>query len=142
MHHSHCSVAIQVIILVIVNFEDEVQHLLYLLVTEVNLLNAVCIDPELTTRLMVRAMAKMTSRSLRIHTTLTREAGLGLELELQKGRDPIQHSRYSPAFNLLGMKCLVASPHHSSILFPWANPHPVTSPLRSSYPEEFGPSSP
>jgi hypothetical protein len=69
-------------------------------------------------------MAKMTSMSLRIQTTLRKEAGLGLELELQKGRDLIQHSQYSPAFILLGIKCLVASPHHSFILFPWENPIP------------------
>jgi hypothetical protein len=71
-----------------------------------------------------------------------REAGLELELELHQGRDLIQHIQYNPAFILLGIKYLVASLHHSSILFPLAHSHPLTSPFRSFYSADFGPSSP
>jgi hypothetical protein len=67
---------------------------------------------------MAWSVAKVTSRSHRIQTTLSWEAGLEVELELHQIRDLIQHSQYNPAFILLVIKSLVVSPHYSSILFP------------------------
>jgi hypothetical protein len=91
---------------------------------------------------MARAMAKVAIRSHTIQTTVTWEAGLELELELNQGRDLVQHNLYSPVFILLGIKGLGTSPHHPRLLLVWANLCPDSSLFRSFPPAYFHPSSP
>jgi hypothetical protein len=68
------------------------------------------------------------------------EAELELYLDLHQGRDLIKHSQYCPAFILLGIKDLAAT--YSRLFLVWANLCPHSNPFSSSFPVNFGHSSP